>query len=237
MFYDKALMSEDVTFSDMLPYERFMKFGPGSLSDTELLAVIIRTGSSNSTPIDIARNVLSLGCGKERGLNCLHRASFKELTGVDGIGKVKAVQLKCIAEMAVRMARCSTFSSLDCSRPSDIADHYMEQLRHEDRERVILLCLNNRLRLIEEVLLSIGTVNSASLSPRDVFIHALKSGATGIVLIHNHPGGNPTPSRADVAITNKIRESGSMLDIMLRDHIIIGDKSYYSFQEKGLLWQ
>lgn len=237
MFYDKVVSSEDVTFLDMLPYERFMKFGPGSLTDAELLAVIIRTGSSNSTPLDIARNVLSLGCGKERGLNCLHRVSYKELMRIDGIGEVKAVQLRCIAEIAMRMARSSAFSSLDCSSPSAIADHYMEQLRHEDREKVILLCLNNRLRLIEEVLLSIGTVNSASLSPRDVFIHALKSGASAVVLIHNHPGGNPTPSRADVAITNKIRESGIMLDITLRDHIIIGDKSYYSFDEKGLMWQ
>lgn len=222
---------------DMLPYERFMRFGPESLTDAELLAIIIRTGSSSCSPIEIARNVLALGYGKEKGLNCLYRASVDELKGINGIGEVKAVRLKCIAEIAMRMSMKSASYSLNCCKPSDVALCYMEKLRHEEREKVILLCLNNKLRLIEEILLSIGTVNSASLSPRDVYMHALKSGASGIILIHNHPGGDPSPSRADVAITNKIRESGIMLDIALRDHIIIGDKSYYSFEEKGLLWQ
>ncbi|RKM62607.1 DNA repair protein RadC [Butyrivibrio sp. XB500-5] len=222
---------------DMLPYERFMRFGAQSLTDAELLAIIIRTGSNTSSPIDIARNVLALGRGKEKGLNCLYGVSLDELKRINGIGEVKAVKLKCIAEMAMRMSRRSASLSLDCSKPSEVALSYMEKLRHEEREKVILLCLNNKLRLIEECLLSIGTVNSASLSPRDVYMHALKTGASGIILIHNHPGGDPTPSRADVAITNKIRESGIMLDIALRDHIIIGDKSFYSFEEKGLLWQ
>ncbi|MBR4669863.1 MAG: DNA repair protein RadC [Butyrivibrio sp.] len=222
---------------DMLPYERFMRFGARSLTDAELLAIIIRTGSSTCSPIEIAGNVLSLGRGKEKGLNCLYGVSLDELKRINGIGEVKAVKLKCIAEMAMRMSMRTASLSLDCCKPSEVAHCYMEKLRHEEREKVILLCLNNKLRLIEECLLSIGTVNSASLSPRDVYMHALKTGASGIILIHNHPGGDPTPSRADVAITNKIRESGNMLDITLRDHIIIGDKSYYSFEEKGLLWQ
>ncbi|RKM57146.1 DNA repair protein RadC [Butyrivibrio sp. X503] len=222
---------------DMLPYERFMRFGAQSLSDAELLAIMIRTGSNTSSPVDIARNVLALGRGKEKGLNCLYRVSLDELKRINGIGEVKAVKLKCIAEMAMRMSTRSASLSFDCCKPSEVALCYMEKLRHEEREKVILLCLNNKLRLIDECLLSIGTVNSASLSPRDVYMHALKTGASGVILIHNHPGGDPTPSRADVAITNKIRESGNMLDITLRDHIIIGDKSYYSFEEKGLLWQ
>ena len=125
----------------------------------------------------------------------------------------------------------------NCSNPSDVADYFMEKLRHEEQEKSILLCLDNKLNLIEEYLLSIGTVNSASLSPRDVIMRALKCGASNILLLHNHPTGDPSPSRADVSITNKISESGIMLDIRLQDHIIIGDRSYCSLREKGLLWQ
>ena len=101
----------------------------------------------------------------------------------------------------------------------------------------MILSLNNKLKLINETTLSLGTVNSAIISPRDIFIQALKSGASSIVMLHNHPSGDPAPSRADISITNKIRDSGNMLDINLKDHIIIGDQSYFSFLEKGLLWQ
>ena len=220
-----------------MPYERFERFGASSLTDAELLAIIIRTGSGSSTPIDIARNIMALSRGKEQGLNCLFTLSVEELKRINGIGEVKAVKLKCIAELSKRMSmqRCKSLDNFETS--SRIAGYYMECLRHEEREKAILLCFNTKLKLLDETVLAIGTINSTSLSPRDIFAHALKVSASKIVLIHNHPTGDPTPSKADVSITNKIRESGFMLDIILRDHIIIGDKSYYSFEENGLLWQ
>ena len=221
---------------DMLPYERFLTFGPESLTDAELLAIIIRTGTRDASPIEIAGRILNIEKGKESGLNSLFCLSLDELKQVHGVGEVKAVKLKCIAELSKRMACQRAKSSLDCSNPSHVASYYMEKMRHEDKEKVILLCLNNRNKLIEESILSIGTVNSASLSPREVFMKALRCGASNVLLLHNHPGGDPTPSRADISITNKIRESGSMLDINLIDHIIIGDKTYISLFEKGLLW-
>ena len=228
---------EHKTYEDQLPYERFLKSGPESLTDAELLAIIIRTGSSSASPVDIAKKVMAMGRVKEKGLNSLFCVSVEELMKVHGIGEVKAVKLKCIAELAKRMSCQKADIGLLCNDPSMVANYFMEKLRHEESERVFLLCLNNRLKLVQEVLLSMGTVNSASLSPRDVFIHALRTGASNLILVHNHPGGDPSPSKSDVLITNKIRESGAMLDIILRDHIIIGDRSYYSFEEKGLLWQ
>ena len=224
-------------YKEMLPYERFLNAGAESLTDAELLAIIIRTGSNLLTPIDIAQNILNLSKGKERGLNSLFSLSIDELKSIHGIGEVKAVKLKCIAELAKRMSIQRSFEGTFFESSYQVAHLYMEKMRHEEREKAILLCLNNKNKLINETILSIGTINSASLSPRDVFINALKTGAAFVVLLHNHPSGDPTPSRADVELTNKIRESGYMLDIMLKDHIIIGNQSYYSFNEKGLLWQ
>lgn len=234
--YNNLILRED-SVKDELPYERFLKYGPESLTDVELLAIIIRTGSGDNSPTDIARKVLSLERGKERGLNSLFSLSVDELKSISGIGEVKAVRLKCIAEIAKRMSSSKALLTLECNNSASVAEYFMERLRHEDKEKVILLCLNNKLKLISEVLLSIGTVNSASVSPRDIFIHALKCGASNLIIVHNHPGGDPSPSSADISITNRITRSGQMLDVILRDHIIIGDQSYYSLKDKGLLWQ
>lgn len=223
-------------YREMLPYERFVRFGPDSLTDAELLAIIIRTGTKTNSPIDIAGKILAMGRDKERGLNSLFSLSVEELQKVHGIGRVKAIKLKCIAELAKRMAARGNEITMDCSEPSEVARIYMERLRHEDREKVILLCLNNRLGLICEDVISLGTVSSAAVSPREIFMKALKAGASYVLLLHNHPGGDPSPSRADVSLTNKICKSGEMLGIDLIDHIIIGDKNYTSFKEKGLLW-
>lgn len=231
-----SMLAKNCIYKEMLPYERFLAYGPESLTDAELLAIIIRTGTKDASPIDIAGRILAIEKGKESGLNSLFTLSVDELKKVHGVGEVKAVKLKCIAELSKRMSAQIAKCSIDCSDPSQVASYYMEKMRHEDKEKVLLLCLNNRNRLLEESVLSIGTVNSTTLSPRDVFIKALRSGASNVLLLHNHPGGDPTPSRADITITNKIRESGSMLDINLVDHIIIGDKTYTSLYQKGLLW-
>lgn len=234
--YSNMILRED-SVKDELPYERFLKYGPESLTDVELLAIIIRTGSGDSSPTDIARRVLDLEKGKERGLNSLYSLSVDELKSISGIGEVKAVRLKCISEIAKRMSATKALLTLECNNSASVADYFMERLRHEEKEKVILLCLNNKLKLISEVLLSIGTINSASVSPRDIFIHALKCGASNLIIVHNHPGGDPSPSSADISITNRITRSGQMLDVILRDHIIIGDQSYCSLKDRGLLWQ
>ena len=233
----RNMLSDKELDRECLPYERFLAVGEESLTDAELLAIIIRTGSSTSTPVQIARQVMELGCGKEKGLNALYSLSLEELQTIKGIGEVKAIKLKALAELAKRMSNQKSVVTVGCQDASAVAAYYMEKLRHEDCERAYLLCLNNQLKLIKECLLAIGTINSASVSPREIFKYALRTGANNIILIHNHPSGDPTPSRSDVNLTNHVRESGAMLDIILRDHIIIGDHTYYSFEEKGMLWQ
>ena len=231
----KNRLQENDNYRNSLPYERFMTFGPGSLTEEELLAIIIRTGTRTATPMEIAAKVLSIGGAREQGLNSLYHVSLQELMKIDGIGEVKAVKLKCLAELSRRMASDRTMKKLIFTEPESIAAHYMEQLCHEEKEQVLMVSLNHRMKLVDETVISVGTVNSSLLSSRDIFIHALRQGAVNILILHNHPGGDPTPSGADLLITDKIRRAGQLLDIKLLDHIIIGDHSYVSFKEKKLL--
>ncbi len=231
----KNMLMENVTCKAVLPYERFMQCGAESLTEEELLAIIIRTGTAHTTPVEIAQKVIALGSGQEQGLNSLYHVSVKDLMKIEGIGEVKAVKLKCIAELSRRMASACTRQKLSFLQPQTIALHYMEKMRHEERELVLLLSLNNRLQLLDEKVLSIGTVNSSLVSSREVFIHALAHGAVNIMILHNHPGGDPTPSSADLSVTDKLKKAGSLLDVNLIDHIIIGDHTYISFKEKKLI--
>lgn len=218
-----------------MPYEKFMRLGAGALTEAELLAIIIRTGTSEDSPVDLGKKVLELSSVKGEGLNGLHYVTIKELMNIKGIGEVKAVKIKCLAELSMRMAMAKAGEKLQFLNPSSVAGYYMEKLRHEKKEKVLLLLLDNRSCLLDECLLSIGTVNASLLSPREVFLAALKAEAVHIMLLHNHPSGDPTPSRQDILITDKVKKIGNMIDIMLIDHIIIGDNKYMSFKEAGLL--
>ena len=218
-----------------LPYEKFLRLGAQSLSEAELLAIILRTGTKNCPALSLASRVLSLSGGKEKGLNALHHLTLSELMEVPGIGEVKAVKIKCIAELAIRMAREKAKEELSFEHPKTVATYFMEELRHEEKEKILLLSLDNKLHLIEKYLLSVGTVNASILSPREVFVQAFKNKASFIMLLHNHPGGDSLPSRQDVMITTKIKEAGNLVEIPLLDHIIIGDGNYSSLKEKGLL--
>lgn len=218
-----------------LPYEKFMKSGAGALSDAELLAIIIRTGTANSSAVTIARQILQRSSGSNEGLNVLHHISLQELKRIPGIGEIKAIKIKCIAELSRRMARQRAEKNLCFSTPSTIADYYMEELRHEECEKVILLLLDNKLQFMEDYMVSKGTVNASLLSSREVFRYALRHGACKIVLLHNHPSGNPAPSRQDIEITTKIKEAGLLMEIPLMDHIILGDGCYVSLKEYGYL--
>lgn len=231
----KGSISKNNIAEDEMPYEKFLRLGAGALTEAELLAIIIRTGTTEHTPVEIGRQILGLPSVKKDGLNGLHHVTVKELMGIKGIGEVKAVKIKCLAELSMRMAMMTAKKELQFLNPSSVADYYMEKLRHELKERVLLLMLDNRHCLIEEELLSIGTVNTSLLSPREVFVAALKARAVHIMLLHNHPSGDPAPSRPDIQITKEIKQIGKMIDIPLIDHIIIGDNKYMSFKEAGLL--
>lgn len=218
-----------------LPYEKFTRIGPELMSEAELLAIVIRTGTREASPLQIGNRVLELPAVLKEGLGGLYHVSIKELMEIKGIGEVKAVKIKCLAELSRRIAASRAQKSLQFTQPSSVADYYMESLRHLSQEKVMLLLLDNRANLVGESVLSIGTVNTSLLSPREVFIKALKAEAVMVMLLHNHPSGDPTPSKQDLIMTDKIRKLGALIDIPLMDHIIIGDNQYMSFKEAGLL--
>lgn len=214
------------------PYEKCLKYGTSKLSDAELLAVIIRTGTSGLQSIDLARNILNLS--NQQGLLCIHQLTAEELMKVNGIGKVKAIQLKCISELAKRLAK-GNIEKTPLTSSRDVASCYMEEYRHLSREHVLLLMLNTKKCLIAEKILSKGTVSASSITPREIFVEALNKDAVSIILLHNHPSGDATPSKADIALTKQVKWAGITIGIPLMDHLIIGDGTYTSFKEKGLL--
>lgn len=219
----------------LLPYEKFLKYGSASLTEAELLAIILRTGTKNCPALEMAKKVLTLAGGKNFKLNSLHHLSLNELMEIPGIGEVKAVKIKCLSELAVRMALEKASADLRYDSPKTVADYYMEKMRHKEREIILLLLLDNKLGLIEEYILSQGTVRASLLSSREIFIKALKCRACHLMLLHNHPSGDPAPSQQDIVITQKIKKAGELMDIPLIDHIVLGDGCYVSLKEKDLL--
>ena len=214
-----------------MPYEKFLRFGEQSLTEAELLAMILRTGTKDVSAVELGRQILKLS----GGLNGLYHTRLDSLMQLKGIGEVKAVKVKCIAELSRRMARECARETLVFNSPPTVAAYYMEELRHEKREKVLLILLNSRGLVIGELVLSTGTVNASLISPREVFIEVLKAEAVSMVLLHNHPSGDPMPSKQDESITMQLQQAAQILDIVLLDHIIIGDNRYYSFREHEYL--
>lgn len=226
-----SLPTKDLPESER-PYEKFWRSGPGALSDAELLAIIIKSGSSKMTAVDVARNFLGQ---KERSLMNLYELSFDEMKQVRGIGNVIAMQLKCIAELSTRISNTRHFEGIKMTSAATVATYYMEQLRHEQQEKLIVCMFDNKCKWLGDAVVSIGSVNASIAPPREIFLKALEKKAVHIVMIHNHPSGNAVPSGADDTATVRIAEAGKLLGITLSDHIIIGDCSYYSYREAGYL--
>lgn len=215
------------------PYEKFEALGAAALTDAELLAIIIRTGIPGRPSVELARDVLN--AAGEQGLLGICRMRASELRRISGIGRVKAIQIKCVAELSRRIAKAQAGKRLSFESPGMIADYYMEDMRHLDHEEMRLVMLNTKSEFLGDAVISHGTVNSSVLSPREVFLEALKREAVLIVLLHNHPSGDPTPSREDIRLTARVSEVGHLIGIHLADHIVIGDRRYISMKEKGLL--
>lgn len=214
-----------------LPYERFLRFGPENLTEAELLAIIIRTGTKEKSAVQLAEQVLGLAKYPKEGLLGLHDVSLEELESIKGIGQVKAVKLKCIAELSVRISAATARAGAMFTNSGQVAAYFMEKLRHRDTECVFLASLDAKGQLIREKKLSEGSVRTALISPREIFLEALDAKAVNILLVHNHPSGDPSPSRSDMEITAAVRELGEKMDIPLLDHIVIGDNRYVSFRE------
>lgn len=221
--------------NDDRPYERCLREGPGILSDAELLAVILRTGSKDENSLELASKVLALNYPKEGILGLLH-LSLPELMSVKGIGKVKGIQLLCIGELSRRIwKRRSLEQPLVFKEPREVADYYQEDMRHLTQEQFRMMLFNSKQMMIRDVLLSKGTVNASLASPREVMIEALRYQAVSLILIHNHPSGDPEPSREDIQVTRQVAEAGKIIGISVLDHIVIGDNSFVSLKERGFL--
>lgn len=188
------------------PYEKCLKQGAEALSDAELLAVLLRTGTKGENVLALAKRLLYEDGGA--GLLGIHQFSFQSLMKLKGIGKVKAVQILCLSELAKRLSKASVEPRLRFSSSQSVAEYYMEDLRHRNQEVMKLLLLNSKAELIDETNISKGTVNASLVTPRELFVEALKKEAVSMILLHNHPSGDPTPSRDDILTTKRISECG-----------------------------
>lgn len=219
---------------DERPYEKCLNAGPAVLTDAELLAVILRTGTKGTTSVGLAKEILNRSTVKP-GLLGLHHLSTSELRSIKGVGMVKAVQLQCIAELSRRIAKAAAGGGHIFTSAKAIADYYMEDFRHLCQEQVFLLCFDTKGELLSEKMISKGTVSQACVSPREVFLEALKCQAVYVILLHNHPSGDVSPSPEDRLLTMRVHESGNLIGISLMDHIILGNRCYFSFREEGII--
>lgn len=212
------------------PYERAMAYGVESLADIELLAIIIRTGSVDNSAIDLAEKIIYYK-SESPSLNNINKMNFNDFKSINGIGNVKAIQLLALVELSKRMTTTKYPSKIYFNSSKKTANYFMEEMRHLPYEVMKLLCLDIKGAMIKTIDLFKGAVSSCTISSREIFLEALKWNATRIILIHNHPSGDPTPSQADIDATKSISMVGKELGINLLDHIIIGDLDYYSLKE------
>lgn len=213
------------------PRERLIKYGAEVLSNSELLAVILRTGTRNQNAISLAQSIL---CSSE-GLRFLCSSSVEELSKINGVGSAKAAIIKASIELGKRLRSFRTDELIVINSPKDVFNMVLEDMRYLKKEHFKVVFLNAKNVVIGFKDLSIGTLNSSVVHPREVFYEAIKKTAYSIVVCHNHPSGDPTPSKEDISVTNRLCEVGKLIGIELLDHLVIGDGIYISFKEKGLI--
>ena len=210
------------------PYEKCLLKGPEALSDAELLAVILKSGSPGMNVVALAQRILQ---ADGKNLLNLYHMSVEELMHFPGIGKVKAIQLKCVAELSKRIARTDRRERVCLSDAASVAAYYMERLRHEPQEQLLVSMFDSKCHLIGDTVIATGSVSAVIGSPREIFLRLFEKKAVFFILLHNHPSGDPMPSREDLALTQRLKACGELMEVELSDHIIIGDNRYYSFRE------
>lgn len=218
---------------DERPRERLVRYGEDKLSDAQLLGILIGSGDhrSQKNAVDISRDLLqAFG-----NFSSIDRASITELCNVPGIGVAKAAQIKAAMEIGKRLAAQGVGQRQKMNSCQSFVDLYAPFLKNLRKEIVKVVLLNQKLNIIRDLTISEGSVDASIVHPREVMIPAIKESATRIVLIHNHPSGDPTPSQADIEITHRVSKAGEIIGIKLIDHIIIGGSLYYSFSEEGFL--
>lgn len=211
------------------PYEKLELYGEKALSNAELLAIIIKTGTKNKTSVEVAQHILKLNNSeKDDSLQFLKDLTLQELMEIDGIGKVKAIQLKAICELSLRMIKPSNYTNVKINKQSDVANICMEEFRTEKKERARVYFLNVKNMVLQVKDMSIGGINYVNIDIQEIISLAVKLRAVKIILVHNHPSGDSTPSEKDIEVTNNLCMATKLFNIQLLDHIVIGNMEYTS---------
>lgn len=213
------------------PRERLIQSGDEHLTDAELLGIIIRDGTLNYSAVDLAQKLLT-EYGDFRGLSM---ASIGELCEIKGIGPARAAQIKASLAIAKRFSTIPIKPSQQFKRSKDIFDHFHERLRGQKQEIFLSILLDSKNRIIKEQTVSSGSLTSSIVHPREVFKSAIKESAAAVIFVHNHPSGDPEPSKEDIFTTNRLLEAGNIVGIKVLDHIIVGNGNFVSFKDKGII--
>ncbi|WP_182501881.1 RadC family protein [Peribacillus huizhouensis] len=216
---------------DERPRERFIQTGPQSLSNQELLAILLRTGTKEESVLQLANRLISTF----EGLRMLIDASIDEITAIKGIGEAKAIQILAAVELGKRITQLNYPDRYVIRSPEDGAKYCMEEMRFLTQEHFITLYLNTKNQVIHKQTIFIGSLNASIVHPREVYKEAFRRSAASIICLHNHPSGDPSPSREDIEVTKRLVECGKIIGIELLDHIIIGEHKFVSLKEKGYL--
>lgn len=214
------------------PREKLMNHGVSYLSVSELLAILLRTGTKSSSALALGNEIVAK-CGDD--LTELHQITLEELCMIDGIGESKACQILAAIELGKRMKQSTVMRKAKLSSPNDVVAFFSAELNESKVEKFIAVLLNTKNEVINWDVISIGSLNASIVHPREVFNRAIKRSAASLIVVHNHPSGHIDPSREDINITKRLFEAGQLIGIPLIDHIIIGRDKYYSFKEENQL--
>ncbi|MEG0919450.1 MAG: DNA repair protein RadC [Anaerovoracaceae bacterium] len=214
------------------PREKMIKYGSEILSNSELLAIILKTGTRKKSVMDLADEVLNYGTD---GLRSLMEMSFEELMQINGVGLAKATEILATIELGKRFSTSKVLDRGRIESVNDVVNLYMEEMRYFKKEYFRAILLDSKGKIISTVNVSVGDLSSSVVHPRETFVIAIKRSAASIILLHNHPSGNPEPSEADISVTKRLAESGELLGIKILDHIIIGDGTFFSMKSKGII--
>ena len=215
------------------PYEKMETVGSENLSNAELLAVIIKTGTKEYTAVELAQLVMKLS--HDGRLSSLNNLSIEQLMQIKGIGRVKAIQIKAALELSKRIATSNGVVHQTIKSANDVSSLLMEEMRYLKKEMFKALLLDTKNQVIKVVLVSIGSLNASIVHPREVYSEAIKCGCNSVIFVHNHPSGDPSPSTEDIETTKRLRNAGDILGIKVLDHIVLGDGKFVSFKDKGII--
>ena len=215
------------------PYEKLEMYGGDNLSNSELLAIIIKTGTKEETAVQLAQRVLMINNKEEDlvnndSLRFLEQVSIEELTKIKGIGRVKAIQIKAVSELAKRISKPIQNNKIIIKKPKDVSDLLMEELKYEKQEILKVIILNTKNVVQKITNIAVGGSFSINIQPKDIFKEAIKMEMPKIIVVHNHPSGDATPSKTDIEMTERLKQSAQLLGIQILDHIVIGDGTYES---------